>query len=168
MPPLPSLQRLPASLGCVLGMAAMLLLTGCGDGTAATAGGNAPAQTTAASRPAPPKPEPATLGCPARVDAFVEAMASLRRQLAIGLSYEQYAARVKALRHDHERIPVDHLALACLRTTGTPAEAALNKYVDAANAWGECLADAACTTATIEPVLQRKWRLASHFLAEAG
>jgi hypothetical protein len=51
--------------------------------------------------------------------------------------------------------------------TGTPAEAALNRYIEATNAWGDCLADASCTTTTIEPVLQRKWRVASGFLKEA-
>jgi hypothetical protein len=50
--------------------------------------------------------------------------------------------------------------------TGTPSEQALNEYIDAANAWGECLADAACTTASIEPILQRKWRMASRLLSE--
>jgi hypothetical protein len=54
-----------------------------------------------------------------------------------------------------------------LSSTGTPGEKALNKYIDATNAWGECLADASCTTATIEPVLQHKWRRASGFLSEA-
>ena len=91
----------------------------------------------------------------------------MRHQLAVGLSYDQYAARVKSLRHGYDALPIDRLTIACLRTTGTPAEAALNKYVDAANTWGECLADASCTTAAIEPVLQRKWRIASHLLSEA-
>lgn len=54
-----------------------------------------------------------------------------------------------------------------MTATGTPAEDALNRYIDAANAWGECLADASCATATIEPVLQRRWRLASRSLSAA-
>ena len=95
-------------------------------------------------------------------------METLRHQLAVGLSYEQYAARVKALRRDYDEIPTERLGLGCVTATGTPAEAALNKYADAANAWGECLADATCATATIEPVLQRKWRVASRLLGEAG
>ena len=66
-----------------------------------------------------------------------------------------------------EFLRIDRLAIDCLSATGTPAEAALNKYIDGANAWGECLADASCGTATIEPVLQRKWRLASRSLSEA-
>jgi hypothetical protein len=90
----------------------------------------------------------------------------LRRQLAVGLSYEQYAARMKGLRASYGEIPVERLAIGCLASIGTPSERALDKYIDAANAWGECLADASCTTDSIEPVLQRKWRIASHFLSE--
>ena len=74
---------------------------------------------------------------------------------------------MKSLRRDYDDLPVGRLTIGCLKTAGTPAEAALNKYIDGANAWGECLADAACTTAAIEPVLQRKWRLASGFISEA-
>ena len=74
---------------------------------------------------------------------------------------------MKALQRDYAAIPIDHLGLGCLATEGTSAERALNRYIDAANTWGECLADAACTTATVEPVLQRKWRAASRYLGEA-
>jgi hypothetical protein len=159
-PPLPS-RRLSLR-GCALAAAAVLLLPGCGGDGAATAGSaDAPqARQKAKAEAAAGRP------CPARVGAFADSLDGLRRQLAVGLSYEQYAARVKALRGDYEGLPIDNLGIGCLSTAGTPAEAALNKYIDAANAWGECLADASCTTAAIEPVLQRKWRLASRSLTE--
>jgi hypothetical protein len=159
----PSHFRRLSLLGCVLAGAGALLLPGCGGGDAATA------ESTAASRPGQQAKDSTVAGrpCPAQVGAFVRSLDRLRRQLAIGLSYEQYAAKVKGLRGSYDELPVDRLAIACLTTTGTPAERAFDKYVDATNAWGECLADATCTTATIEPVLQRKWRLASGFLAEA-
>jgi hypothetical protein len=157
----PARRLLP--LGCVLVGAAALLLSGCGEGGAATA------ESTGAS---PPKRQAkvdtdAGKPCPTQVDGFVKSLDALRRQLAIGLSYEQYAAKVKALRASYDELPTDRLAIECLTTTGAPAEAAFNKYIDAANAWGKCLADASCTTATIEPVLQRKWRVASRRLSEA-
>jgi hypothetical protein len=150
-------------LGCLLAGAGALLLPGCGGDDAAMAG------STATTRPEQQASGGAPAGrpCPAPVDAFVGSLETLRRQLAIGLSYEQYAAKVKGLRGNYDELPVDRLTIACLTTTGTPAERAFDKYVDATNAWGECLADAACATATIEPVLQRKWRRASGFLAEA-
>jgi len=101
------------------------------------------------------------------VNAFVKSLDAMRRQLAVGLSYEQYAAKVKALQGEYAKLPIDRLSLECVTATGTPAEATLNKYIDATNAWGDCLADTSCSTATIEPVLQRKWRVASGFLGEA-
>ncbi len=154
-------QRL-ALLGCTLGVALALALSACGSDGAATA------QSTAATAP---KPGAGVRGatsrpCPAKLDAFADSLDRLRHQLAIGLSYGQYAGRVRALQGAYEEIPVGRLAIACLRATGSPAERAFNKYADAANAWGECLADASCTTAAIEPVLQRKWRLASSLLPD--
>jgi hypothetical protein len=163
MPPSPSRSRRLSLLGCILAGAVALILPGCGAGSAATA------ESADAPQPKQQAKVEAATGrpCPAEVGTFVKALDALRRQLAVGLSYEQYAARVKGLRRSYDGLPVDRLALACVKAAGTPAEAALNEYVDATNAWGECLADAACTTATIEPVLQRKWRFASSLLSEA-
>lgn len=160
----PTPGRRLSLLGCVLAGAAVLLLPGCGEEGSATAD---KATTTRTKAKSSAKAGAVAAGCPRQVEAFARALDSLRRQLAIGLSYEQYATRVRAARKSYDRLPISHLALDCLASTGTPAEAAFNEYVDAANAWGECLADASCTTATIEPVLQRKWRIASHFLSEA-
>lgn len=161
MPPSTSPGRRLALLGCVLIGAVALVLPGCGGDSAATAeSGGAPQPKQQA------KVEVATgRPCPAQVGAFLKSLETLRRQLAAGLTYEQYAVRVKGLRRSYDDLPVGRLTLECLRSTGTPAEAALNKYVDAANAWGECLADVSCSTATIEPVLQRKWRVASRSLS---
>ncbi len=161
MPPSPSPSRRLSLLGCVLLGLAALLLPGCGSDSAATA-----ESTDAPQAKQQAEVEAAAVGpCPAEVTAFVKSLDATRRQLAIGLSYDQYAARVKSLRRGYDDLPIDRLGIGCLKSTGTPAESALNRYVDAANAWGECLADATCTTATIEPVLQRKWRVASHYLA---
>jgi predicted small lipoprotein YifL len=157
----PSATRF-ALLGSILATVAALTLTACGDdGPAAPEDAIAARQQQARAPAAPSQP------CPAKLDVFVEDLNRLRRQLAVGLSYEQYAAKIEALRVSYDRIPVDHLTVACLTATGTPSEQAFNKYIDAANAWGECLADASCATTAIEPILQRKWRVASGFLSEA-
>jgi hypothetical protein len=162
MPLMPPTVRL-ALLGCALAASAALLLAGCGDGSSATADRTASTQ---AKSEASAEAAAPMAGCPRQVDAFVASLDALRRQLAIGLSYEQYAARVKFPQAAYGEVPVDHLSIGCLTTTGTPSERALNRYIDAANVWGACLADAACETATIEPVLQRKWRVASRHLGE--
>jgi hypothetical protein len=157
----PAARRL-APLGCMLAAAAALALSACG-------GGAATAESTATSQPKRQAAAraPAPRSCPAKLDAFARTLDQLRSQLAVGLSYEQYAARMRTLRTSYGEIPVRRLTIDCLAATGTPAEKALNEYIDAANAWGECLADASCTTASVEPVLQRKWRLASGFLSQA-
>lgn len=146
----------------MLAAAAALALSACGSDGAATADS---APSTQAKRQAPAKV--AAKPCPSQVSAFLKSLDALRRQLAVGLSYQQYAAKVKGLGVHYDGIPVGRLTIGCLAAAATPGEKALNRYIDAANAWGECLADASCATAAIEPVLQRKWRGASHFLSAA-
>jgi len=161
MAPRPPRATRLALLGCGLAAALALSLCACGGGGSATA-------ESAPARQAPPPPRSASDHlCPAPVSAFADSLERLRRALAVGLSYEQYAARIGRLRRAYGEIPFARLEIGCLLATGTPAERAFDGYLDAANAWGECLADAACTTASIEPVLQRKWRRASGLLPEA-
>jgi hypothetical protein len=149
-------------LGCVL-LAVTPALSACGGGGETTA--------TARTAAAPPtrraRSAAADGRCGVEVGGFLKSMAALRSNLAVGLSYEQYAAEMYGVRVAYDEIPVQKLTIDCLSTAGTPAEKALNEYVDAANTWGECLAEAGCDTASIESSLQRKWRVASHYLSEA-
>ena len=164
MTPPPAALRLPP-VACLLAVALLLAVSGCGEESTAareTTATQLRAAKTSADRQTG---RPAASGCPQQLDAFVASLDALRRQLAIGLSYDDYVASVKRLRTAYKRIPVQRLTLECL-ATGTPGEKALNKHLDAANTWGECLANASCTTTTIEPVLQRKWRIASRHLSE--
>ncbi len=155
-------SRIPM-LGCMVVVAvALLLLSACGEGDTAASAGAAATRTVKRSEP-PRRGVP----CPAQVDGFLQSLRALRRELAVGLSYEQYAAAIGELQDAYDEIPVGRLTIDCLASAGSPAEDALNRYIDAANVWGECLADAACTTASVEPRLQRSWRVASKFLSEA-
>jgi hypothetical protein len=99
--------------------------------------------------------------------SFIDSMADLRRKLAVGISYEDYLGEVQELRAAYAAIPDDRLGLGCLLAAGTPGERALNRYMAAANDWGECLTTAACETATVEPRLQRQWARASALLSAA-
>lgn len=94
-------------------------------------------------------------------------MDSLRRKLAVGLTYEQYLHELHGARRAYEAIPAERVRLGCLLAAGTPGERALNLYTEAANEWGACLATASCTSALVEPALQRKWARASHLLSSA-
>ena len=161
-----AIARRLAPLSCAFLAALALALPGCGEeGSAARE--SAPPPSKADAKTGSKEATSGADGCPRQVGAFVKSLDTLRGRLAVGLSYDQYAAAIADLRASYNRIPIDRLELDCLTTTGTPAERALNKYIDGANAWGECLADPSCTTATIEPILQRKWRIASHHLSEA-
>lgn len=94
-------------------------------------------------------------------------METLRRRLAVGLSYDEYAAELRGVRSAYHRVPVKRMTLGCLASVGTLAEKALAHYIDAANAWGQCLSEAGCASVSIEADLQARWRVASRYLSEA-
>jgi hypothetical protein len=151
-----------------------LLLAGCGGGGSETTGS---ATITSESITTTEKPNPghnekrthSTPGgpCQTQLGSFVASMDSLRRRLAVGVTFDQYLAEVRGIHSTYKKIPIDRVELDCLNAVGSPSEQAFNRYIEAANDWGECVSEAGCSSATVEPVLQRRWRIASHFLSEA-
>lgn len=110
---------------------------------------------------------PAGSACQGQLGSFVGSMDGLRRRLAVGVTYDQYVAEVRGIRSTYGEIPIEKLQIDCLTLVATPGEKAFNRYIEGANEWGECVSHLGCATASIEPVLQRRWRIASHFLSEA-
>jgi hypothetical protein len=164
-------------VGCALIVA--LLLSGCGGGGSdATAEATVASDETARTTEKPTAPErpigtgkpshvPAGNLCQSQVGGFVGSMDGLRRRLAVGVTYDQYVAEVRGIRSTYGEIPTGMLRIDCLTAVATPGEKAFNRYIEAANDWGECVSELGCGSAEIEPVLQRRWRIASHFLSEA-
>lgn len=158
-------------IGCAL---LALLLASCGGGGPETTGGatvtSEPTTTTGKPGPGHDKKKPRSApggSCQTQLGSFVASMDSLRRRLAVGVTFDQYSAEVRGIRSTYEKIPIDEVEIDCLAAVGTPSEQAFNRYIEAANDWGECVSEAGCGSATVEPVLQRRWRIASHFLSEA-
>jgi hypothetical protein len=152
-------------IGC--GLVAVLVLSSCGGGDSGTAAGTAPDHGASTEPRATGHSGSAAKLCQGQVGGFVGSMDSLRRRLVVGLAYEQYVDEVEGVRASYRRIPTAELGVECLTEIGTPAEKAFNRYIDAGNAWGECVGEAGCESATVEPVLQREWRVAARFLSEA-
>jgi len=149
---------------CLL-LSLALTLPGCGDRTAAEDG---LAGRSSAMPDAPPSKAPSAAGrCRRQLQVFVGSMNSLREQLAIGLSYGDYLQQVRHLRAAYSEVSAERLALGCLTEAGAPGERALNRYLEAANTWGECLASVSCSSEEVEPKLQHRWALASELLAVA-
>jgi len=105
--------------------------------------------------------------CQSQLGSFVGSMDGLRRRLAVGVTYDQYVAEVRGIRSTYGEIPTEKLRIDCLTAVATPGEKAFNRYIEAANDWGECVSELGCGSAEIEPALQRRWRIASHLLSEA-
>ncbi|HWM54986.1 MAG TPA: hypothetical protein VNO20_06330 [Solirubrobacterales bacterium] len=146
-----------------LALLGLAVLSGCGDDGTATAHKEATAQVEARTS----TQQQGSPRCVAQVGAFVDSLDTLRRQLAVGLTYEEYIDEVRRLRRVYRDVPVDRLSVGCVLAPGAPGESAFNEYIDVANAWGDCLATAGCETASVEPELQRGWERASDRLSEA-
>lgn len=156
--------------GCAV--LAALLLGGCG-GDSADEPGTVTLQSREATRTQSPQPAkgprsvPGGDLCQSQLGSFVGSLDGLRRRLAVGVTYDQYVAEVRGIRSTYGEIPTKKLRFDCLTRVATPSEKAFNRYIEGANDWGECVSELGCGTATIEPVLQRRWRIASRFLTEA-
>lgn len=157
---------------CAAGLAALApALSGCGGDTAAKAGGSSvsSAERKPAAKVTKAEDEQPAVDkrCRNQVGAFLETMDALRERLVSGLSYEEYVGEIGVVRAAYDEVPVGALTLPCLSAAGTPGERAFSSYIEAANSWGECIEEEGCDAPTIEPVLQKRWRVASHFLEEA-
>jgi len=153
-----------------------LILPGCGDEGTATAGGGEEKTSAPAAAPSParggasaskPARSAAAKRCGAELGDFLDSIESLGNTLAVGLDYEQYLGSVNRVRASYASVVAERLGIVCLSRVGAPAEGALNVYIDAANEWGNCLADASCDPESIESKLQREWERASRQLAQA-
>jgi hypothetical protein len=159
-----------------LALLAALLLGSCGGGNSdSTAAETIAAPTeTVAEKPPPSQTKhgagpriPAGRLCQSQLGSFVGAMDGLRRRLAVGVTYDQYIAEVEGIGSIYRRIQAEKLRIDCLSAVATPGEKAYNRYIEAANDWGECVSELGCGSVEVEPVLQRRWRTASHLLNEA-
>jgi hypothetical protein len=151
------------------GLALALALPACGS-QAPAAPEPTDATTTISSAEPPPRDKSnsaAPTACASGLTGFLEGLEHLRRSLVIGVSYEQYVSELDTIRNSYARVPVAKLDLACVSGPATSAENSFDGYLAAANAWGDCVSEAGCETAALEPKLQRKWRLAAKQLAEA-
>ncbi len=150
-----------AATACALLCLAPALSSCGGDGDAATGTPPRSGSAVSASRPAPHS------SCALQLDGFIGSLTALRRSLSRGLSYTEYLPAVRSIRVAYRAIKTRDLAATCLLLAGGPAEQAFNLYIDAANAWGDCLTTVGCTTASVELKLQRKWTRASNALSKA-
>jgi hypothetical protein len=149
-----------ATVGVLLGLA--LLFSSCGGDGKSTVGKSA-STAAATSQAGASAGDP----CRRRLRGFLGTMATLRDKLARGLSYDDYLGEVRRIRAAYARIHAAELPAGCLVASAGPGEHAFNLYIDAANAWGDCLATVSCNTRSIEPRLQHKWALASDSLSLA-
>jgi hypothetical protein len=164
----------PAAIAVLL-LALAPILSSCGDEQTSAAGtetsGQPTAKATTAGASATSEGASRDLAtakrCRRSLSDFLDSMESLNNSLAVGLSYEDYLTAVNHVRSTYAPIDANRLPLLCLTQVASPAEHALNTYIEAANTWGNCLATASCDTESIEPKLQRKWARASDLLSRA-
>jgi len=167
----------PAATAALM-LAVALIPAGCGDeqSTAASAVGGSPRAPRAGSPERRAHAEVRGGGvsrgearrCRRVLGDFLDATESLGNSVAVGVSYEGYLSAVNHVRASYAETEAGRLPLLCLARVAGPAEAALNAYIEAANAWGECLADASCDPESVEPELRRRWSWASDRVGEAA
>jgi hypothetical protein len=148
------------AVSALLGLA--LFLSACGGGDTTATGMEAGAKVKGGVTAAPRGER-----CSAQLRRFVGTLDRLRDVVVVGVTYDAYLAGVRDVQRSYERMPAGKLGIGCLLTVGAPAERSMNLYVEAANTWGNCLADTSCRIASIEAELRRDWDRASTLLSAA-
>jgi hypothetical protein len=171
----------PGPAIAALMLIAALTLPGCGDGETSAAGAEQSVRSTqagatssgsraavsASKAAADPGARRETARCRRALGDFLDATESLDNLVAVGVDYESHLSAVNHIRAAYAEVEADELPLPCLAQVAAPAEGALNAYIDAANTWGECLADASCEDESVEPELKRLWARARTQIASA-
>lgn len=139
-----------------------LLAAGCGGGAGEPETVRAATEEAARSQPRAADPR-----CLNQLGGFLGSLDRLRDQLVAGVTYEQYVEELSDVRAAYSRLPVNEIELRCLRRVGSTGERALNRYIDAAEIWSDCVELAGCQSASIEARLQRRWRQGSRLLSRA-
>jgi hypothetical protein len=103
--------------------------------------------------------------CNDRVEDFFSALQELNSRLDVGLSYDDYTDQVADVKVAYDQADFGNLHnFDCLRAA-VPGEKALNQYVEAAGAWGDCIEDFNCDIDNID--LNGYWLKASVFVDRA-
>jgi len=175
-------SRPVAAAGVLLSLA--LALPACGEGGAAapqaerattsaataTVPSNGPegkAKTSAQVRAGAKAAAAESKRCGRVLGEFLDSMESLGNSVAVGVDYQSYLDSLNRVRATYAEVDADRLAFVCLGRVAAPAERSLNVHIEAANSWGDCLAESSCDPGSIEANLQRRWEQAANQLGEA-
>jgi hypothetical protein len=152
------------SLAAALLVGSAIGLAGCGGGVDETASAGAANQQNARSERGGGGTDPRCLN---QLGGLLGSLDRLRDQLVAGVTYEQYVAELNDVRAAYAKLPLKRLGLDCLSRVGTTAERSLNRHIEAAEIWSECVEVPGCQSSSVEAKLQRKWRQGSSLLSRA-
>jgi hypothetical protein len=164
-------SRPVAAAGVLLSLA--LALPACGERGAAAPEAKAERTTTSAAKTSAQVRARANAAaaeskrCGRVLGEFLDSMESLGNSVAVGVDYQGYLDSLNRVRATYAEVDADRLAFVCLGRVAAPAERSLNAHIDAANSWGDCLAESSCDPGSIEANLQRKWEQAANQLGAA-
>jgi zinc-ribbon domain len=114
---------------------------------------------------APPTSAPGVSDdCIRELGPFVSALEDLDSRLSVGLNFNDYSTRVGDTRVAYDRINLAKVDTLCLTVVGSPAEDALNAYVEAYNTWNDCIGTPGCTNDSIKSQLQAQWSKATSLI----
>lgn len=103
--------------------------------------------------------------CVVALTPLVSGLEDLDSRLSVGLNFSDYSSKVGDLKVVYDKIKPSTLDTTCLTIVGTPAETALNDYIEAYNSWNTCIGKVGCTNASIKSSLQDDWAKATDIIS---
>jgi hypothetical protein len=105
--------------------------------------------------------------CQSQLSEYLNVLSETESRLGVGMSFADYSEQVGDASVIYDRIPFGRMTSRCIFGPGIKAEEGGNAYIDAYNAWNDCIGDFYCDIDSIDPELQDEWSKASRKLSAA-
>lgn len=107
--------------------------------------------------------------CVDEMSPLHEDLSTLDARLDVGLDLDEYSDLLGNASVSYDAMDIDAPQPDCISDVGVPLENALNKYIDIASTWNDCIwEDTYCTMDDIDAKMQLAWMRSSRLIEKAS
>jgi hypothetical protein len=107
--------------------------------------------------------------CVDEMSPILEDLSTLDARLDVGLDLDEYSDLLGAASVSYDAMDIDAPEPDCISDVGVPLENALNKYIEIASTWNDCIwEDTYCSMDNIDAEMQLAWLKSSQLIDKAS
>lgn len=107
--------------------------------------------------------------CADEMSPLLDDLSTLDARLDVGLDLDEYSDLLGNASVSYDAMDIDAPEPDCISDVGVPLENALNRYIDIASTWNDCIwEDTYCTMDDIDAEMQLAWKRSSRLIEKAS